>query len=121
MDQWDVRARTSEAPQEESIRQLLSETVDHSKAYIAAEKEALTLRAKLTLAVAKHAAIFGIVAGVLALFGFGWLLSAIVAALSIIMHPALAALLVAVMLLLLAYLCSRRATAGLADLPGSSS
>ena len=121
MDQSEVGERIGEPVHEESIRRLFSDTVQHSKAYVAAEKEALTLRAKLTLAIAKHAVLFGVVAAVLALFGFGWLLAAAVAALSIVMHPALAALLVAIVLLVLAYLCLRRATAGLADLPGGSS
>lgn len=120
MDQPDAGERIAERKPEESVRRLFSETVGHSKAYIAAEKDALTLRVKLTVAIAKHAVTFGVVAGVLALFGFGWLLSSAVAALSIVMHPALAALLVAVVLLVLAFVCLKLATSRLSDLPGGS-
>ena len=121
MDQPNIGERIADPDRNESIRRLFNETVDHSKAYISAEKDSLTLRAKLTLAVAKHAVVLGTVAGVLALFGFGWLLSAAVAGLSIVMHPALAALSVAVVLLVLAYVFLKRATSGLSDLPGGSS
>ena len=104
-----------------SARSLLRDTIDHSKAYVAAEREALTLRAKLTAAVAKHAAVYGVVAVVMGLFGFGWLLAAVARGLGEVVHPAWAALIVAVALLLIAYLCVRLATGALKALPKGSS
>ena len=95
--------------------------IAHSKAYLSAETDALTLRVKLTAVVARNAAVFGGAAGVLALFGFGWLLVALVDGLSELMHPAWAALIVAVALLLLAFACVRLATGALRGLPGGSS
>ncbi len=117
----DTAIHTPERPDDVSVRRLVRETVAHSKAYLSAEKEALTLRAKLTVVVARNAAVFGMAAGVLALFGFGWMLVAAAEGLSELVHPAWAALIVAVALMLTALLCVRLATGALRGLPKGSS
>ena len=97
---------------------LLGEAVEHTKGYFAAEKEAITLRVRLTATIVRNAAVFGVVAAVLALFGVGWLLVAAVGALAHVIGHTFAALAVGLVLLLSAYLCVRRATGALADLKG---
>lgn len=107
-------------PEHRSSRALFGESVAHAKGYVAAEKEAITLRVKLTASVAKTVAVFGVVAVVLALFGLGWLLVAGVGALAHLVGYAWAALIVALVLLLAAYLCVRKAARALSILSGSA-
>lgn len=112
-----VRHRTGD---DESIRSLFGDTLQHSKAYLGAEKEALTLRARITAALIKTAAVFGALAGVLALFGLGWLLAAAVGALALLIGDVLAAMVVGLVLLLAAYLCVRQVKSALSRIPGGS-
>lgn len=103
-------------PENRSSRVLLGEAVEHAKGYVAAEKDALTLRLQLSVAIARNAAIFGIVAVVLALFGFGWLLVAVVGALAHVIGHTFAALAFGLVLLLAGYFCVRRVTGALSSL-----
>lgn len=120
MDIPDTAARVRHRSDDESIRELFGDTVQHSRSYIAAQKEALTLRARITAALIKTAVAFGSVAGVLALFGFGWVLAAAVGALALLIGDVLAALVVGLLLLLAAFLCVRRAMSALSRIPGTS-
>ena len=104
----------------ESIRALFSATVDHSKAYLSAEKQALTLRAQLTLAAFKMAAVFGLLAAVLGLFALGWLLVTIAAALAVLIGAPLAALVVTLLLLVGASVCAWLAVRALKRIPKGS-
>lgn len=114
----DDVTRTVPRPEDRSSRALFGETVKHAKGYLAAEKEAITLRVKLTATVAKTAAVFGVVAAVLALFGLGWLLVAAVGALAHLVGHTWASLIVALVLLLAAYLCVRKAASAVSTLSG---
>ena len=112
-------SRTTRRPEDRSSRALFGETVDHVKGYLAAEKQAVTLRVKLTVAAAKSLVLFGTVAAVGALFGIGWLLVAAVGALSHLVGHTIAAAIIGAVLLLAAYLSLRRAMGALNDLPGA--
>lgn len=117
----DTVARTQSSADTGSIRSLFGDTVQHSKAYLVAEREALTLRVRVTAALLKTAVTFGAVAAVLALFGLGWLLVAAVAALAILIGHVLAALVVGLLLLAAAYLCVRTVMGAVSRIPGGSS
>lgn len=104
-----------------SIRDLFSETVHHSKAYIAAERTALTLRARLTAKVLTLALAFGSAAAILALFGFGWLLVGLALLLAEAIGAIGAAFVVSLILLGLAFVCVLLARRALARLPRTSS
>lgn len=104
-------------PDDRSARSLFSESIEHTKGYLAAEKEAITLRVRLTATVAKTAAIFGAVAAILALFGIGWLLVAVVGALAHLVGYIWAALIVGLTLLIVAFLCVQRVSSAVKSLP----
>lgn len=121
MDIPDTAARVRHRSDDESIRELFGDTVEHSRNYIAAQKDALTLRARITAAIVKTAVAFGSIAIVLALFGLSWVLAAAVGALALLIGYVLAALAVGLLLLLAAFLCVRRVMSTLSRLPGTSS
>ncbi len=104
-----------------SIRNLFADTIGLSKAYIAAEKAALTLRARLTAAVLASALALGVTAAVLALFGFGWLLVGLALLLAEVIGSVGAAFVVALVLLALASACALLARRALSRLPRTSS
>lgn len=113
--------RSSDVGEGGSIRDLFSDTVQHSKAFIAAERAALTLRARLTATIVASAAAFGVAAAVLGLFAFGWLLVGLSRLLAEAIGPIGAAFVVSLVLLGLAFVCVLLARRALARLPRLSS
>lgn len=104
-----------------SIGHSFSATVDHTKAYLGAEKTALTLRAKLTAKAVGFAVAFGVAALVLVLFAFGWLLVGLALLLAEAIGAIGAALVVGVVLLIVAAVCGLLAKRALSAIPRSGS